>query len=72
MQGDLTMHGISRPVEIECDLLDLGDTLVINGRAKLSREAFGVAGPDLSGEIVIGDQVSLGMQLVLRRVSAEG
>ena len=72
VRGELTMHGISRPVEIDCDLLDLADTLVVNGRAKLSREAFGVSGPDLSNEIIIGNQVSLGMQLVLRRVSAEG
>lgn len=72
IEGELTMRGISNPVTVDCRLLDLGDTLVVQGWSSLSREAFDVSGPDLSGEIVIGDQVSLSLQIVLRQTSAEG
>lgn len=72
VRGDLTMRGITHPVEIACDLLDLGQTLVVQGRTELSREAFDVAGPELSGEVMIADEVALNLQLVLRQVSAEG
>ena len=69
--GDLTMRGITHAVTIECELLDLGETLVVQGHSSLSREAFDVAGPELSGEVMIGDEVSLTLQVVLRRASAE-
>lgn len=72
VRGDLTMRGRTHPVEIVCDLLDLGETLVVQGRTVLSREAFDVAGPQLSGEVMIADEVALNLQMVLRRVSAEG
>jgi polyisoprenoid-binding protein YceI len=70
--GELTMRGITNPVEIEFDLLDLGDALVVHGRSLISREAFNVSGPDLSGDVMISDQVSLILQMVFRRESAEG
>lgn len=70
--GELTMRGITNPVEVELELLDLGDTLVVQGRSFLSREAFDVSGPDLSGDVMIGNEVSLILQMVLRRESAEG
>ncbi len=69
--GELTMRGITHPVTIECELLDLGETLVVQGYSSLSREAFDVDGPELSGEVMIGDEVSLTLQVVLRRASAE-
>ena len=65
--GELSMRGISQDVEVAFELLDLGDTLVANGSTVLSREAFEVDGPDLAGDIVIGDEVAIELHLVLRR-----
>ena len=66
LRGELTMRGIAEPVEIEFDLLDLGDTLVVQGRSSLSRKAFDVTGPQVMGDVVIADRVSLHLQLVFR------
>ena len=67
LAGELTMRGISQKVEVLFELLDLGETLVANGSAVVSREAFEVKGPDLSGDIVIGDEVAIELHLVLRQ-----
>ena len=67
LAGELTMRGTSQEVEVVFELLDLGETLVANGSSVVSREAFDVKGPDLSGDIVIGDEVSIDLHLVLRR-----
>jgi len=73
LTGELTMRGISHEVEVEFELLDLGETLVAHGSSVVSREAFDVQGPVLSGDIVIGDEVLIELHLVLRRdESADG
>lgn len=69
--GELTMRGLSHEVEVTFELLDLGETMVANGSSVVSREAFGVVGPDLSGDVIIGDEVSIELYLVLRRAAGE-
>ncbi|MDX1643680.1 MAG: YceI family protein [Thermoanaerobaculia bacterium] len=67
--GVLELRGQTRPVSIRFEVQELagegGGRLWVTGSTRLDRREFGIQGPGLAGDFVIGDSVSLRFNLML-------
>lgn len=68
-RGDLELRGHRRPVTIRFEVQRLatesGPRLWVNGSTHLVRTDYGIEGPGLAGDFVIGDTVGLRFNLML-------
>ncbi|MED5812226.1 YceI family protein [Mycolicibacterium sp. 050232] len=66
LTADLTVRGVSKPIELPVDVLALDDgALQLSGQCEVQRDAFGVSG-DLLG--MVGPTTVLSGELVFTRV----
>lgn len=67
--GDLELRGWRRPLAIRFEVQRLvtegGPRLWVNGSAHVVRSDYGIEGPGLAGDFVIGDTVGLRFNLML-------
>jgi polyisoprenoid-binding protein YceI len=63
-EGTLTLRGVSRPVPLEFTWTP-GDRPVLEGRATVSRLAFGVGGGDWADTGVLPDAIAVSTRVVL-------
>jgi polyisoprenoid-binding protein YceI len=65
--GDLTIHGVSRKVEIPLDAQLVDDTVVVTGSLDISFSDFDVDVPDSQVVVSVEDHGVMEMQLLLTR-----
>jgi polyisoprenoid-binding protein YceI len=73
ISGDLTMHGVTRPITLNVLLLDAPESAAKSGTtrwrvttAPLKRSAFGI-GTNATGSSMIGDEVAVDIQIEAAR-----
>ena len=76
--GDLTMHGVTKPVELEGTFLGaatMGDTQKIgfSARGEIDRKQWGLTWAETNevGEALVGDEVTLEIEVQANRQAAE-
>ena len=65
--GDLTIHGVTRQVEIPLDAQLVDDTVVVTGSLDISFSDFDVDVPDSQVVVSVEDHGVMEMQLLLTR-----
>lgn len=65
--GQLTLRGITRPVELRFRWTEQGERAELHGQASLDRTAFGVDQGEFADTDVVGREVRVSVDLVLRR-----
>ena len=65
--GELTIHGVSIPVEAEMEAQVVGDVVVVVGRLPLDFTEFGITMPRAPIVVSVEDAGSLEWQLFFRR-----
>lgn len=67
--GQLTLRGVTRPVELRFRWAEQGERAELHGQASLDRTAFGVGQGEFADTDVVGREVRVSVDLVLRRQS---
>ena len=65
--GDLTVHGITKPVEIELDAKIKGSTLIVVGSVDVALSDFGIEAPSAPIVVSVADDATIEFQLLLAR-----
>jgi len=66
-RGDLTLHGVTRPVDVEVDARWNGDTIDVAGRAPIVLADYGIEPPDVLGRLEVDDRGVMEFQLTFAR-----
>jgi polyisoprenoid-binding protein YceI len=65
--GELSLHGVTRPFPITVKAMRLGDTLRANGELPLSLQDFRISPPSIAGSMLkIKDELKLAFNLAAR------
>lgn len=66
-KGELTVHGVSKPVELSLDARWNGDTIDVAGRLEVHFPDFGIENPSMAGMLEVGDDGTMELQLTFER-----
>lgn len=66
-RGELTLHGVTRPVEIELDARWNGDSIDVAGSAPIVLADYGIEPPDVLGRLEVDDEGVMEFQLTFVR-----
>jgi polyisoprenoid-binding protein YceI len=65
--GDLTMHGVTKPVRIEIERLneEKNSTIGVSGKAKIKRKDFGLSWSAAleAGGVLVGDEIAITLEV---------
>jgi polyisoprenoid-binding protein YceI len=66
-RGDLTLHGVTRPVDVEVDARWNGDSIDVAGRAPIVLADYAIEPPDVLGRLEVDDDGVMEFQLTFAR-----
>ena len=62
-RGDLTLHGVTRPIEFEIDARWNGETIDVAGNVPIVLADYGIEPPDVAGTLEVDDNGAMEFQL---------
>lgn len=69
LQGDLKMHNVERPVEMDVKASFGDGVMTVEGRQKVSIVAFGMKAPSILGYFKVDDEVDVEFRSVWKKVT---
>lgn len=66
VRGDLTLHGVTRPVVLPLRVERAGDALVANGATTLKQRDYGIEPVSVAGVVKVKDELRLDFQITAR------
>lgn len=66
-QGDLTLHGQTRPVTVTLEAARSGDRLIAVGAAPIALSDFGIDAPDVAGFVTVDNKGTMEFKLYFSR-----
>lgn len=59
LRGDLTLHGVTRPLAVRVHVADLGDRLAATGQTSLRQTDFGITPISKAGVVKVKDELTI-------------
>jgi polyisoprenoid-binding protein YceI len=69
IEGELTLHGVTQPVEVDVLTRWVGDTIEVAGAAPIVLSDFGIEPPDVSGLASVADDGEFEIQMLFERAA---
>ncbi len=71
VQGNLTLHGATRPLTVAVHVEIKGDTLTASGKAELKHTDFGLAPVSVAGVVKVKNEIGVAFTIVARAKGAD-
>jgi polyisoprenoid-binding protein YceI len=59
LRGELTLHGVTRPIALQVHLESTGETLIATGRTTLRQTDFGITPISKAGVVKVKDEIAI-------------